>query len=141
MHTTVRTTILLFLTALPVVAAPTLTTDPPPNRSLQNPIDLKITLTLTGSEAKLLNWRKPRVLINGTDISADVRPLLEGATAVPLGSDQFVLMDQSPGDQEIQFRVYGFSAPLGPHQVIVELPRTDGGAPLRYQAQYVVTLK
>ncbi|UFP96475.1 hypothetical protein [Gloeobacter morelensis] len=130
--------IVLVLAAGSAAAAPILTAEPPLNRTLRNPIELKIVLSLAEGEAKVLDWRKPKVLIDGTDISAKAQALLEGAAAVPFQGDQFVFMDQKIEDERAEFRLYGFNAPLGPHQILVEVPRKDGGPPLRYQGQYLI---
>lgn len=115
--------------------AQTLVTDPPPERALRNPIDLRVVLSLENKAD--FDWRRSRVTLNGADISNTVRPLLEGAVAVPVATEQTVFMEQKIDRDRIELHIYGFIAPTGPHQVLVEVPR-KGGAPLRYQAQYLV---
>lgn len=128
--------LLILFGGTPLAAAPLLSTDPPPSLALRNPIDMKITLTLSPEDARVLDWRNPRVVIDGFDLTKSIQPLLEGALAVPVG-DQAVVMDQKLEADRLEMRIYGFIAPIGPHQVVIELPR-KGSAPLRYQAQYVV---
>ncbi|AGY59575.1 hypothetical protein [Gloeobacter kilaueensis] len=131
--------IVIVLATAASAAAPLINTDPTPAQALHNPIDIKISLKLSGEAGKSLDWRHPRVVVNGYDATEMLRPLLEGANAVPIKGDQFVIMDSTVQDDQAEFHIYGFDAPLGPHQVLVEVPRSDGSPPLRYQAQYVVT--
>lgn len=136
MQTSLLLTILLLLIPLPVTAQ-VLKTDPSPAQGLKNPVDLTLSLALGTPETRNLDWRNPKLIIDGTDYTRAIQPLLDGAVAVYLSSDRAVMAERKVSESQVEIRIYGFTAPLGPHQVLVEFPRKDG-KPLRYQTMYVV---
>jgi hypothetical protein len=136
MHTPCRLIAILLLMAPPPAAAEILKAEPPPNQALRNPIDVRLTLSLSSAEARALAWSTPKVVVDGTDYSRAVQPLFDGAVAVYLG-DRAVMAERNVSEERIEIRIYGFTAPPGPHQVLVEIARKDS-KPLRYQVQYVV---
>lgn len=110
-----------------------LQSSPPADQALKNPINITITLKLDAS----LDWHHPKIVIDGNDLSKPLRPLIEGAVAVVLSDGQSVLAERDLSPEQMVLHLYGFEAPLGPHQVFIEIPR-NGGAPLRYRTQYAV---
>ncbi|MBC7880587.1 MAG: hypothetical protein H7Y37_04580 [Anaerolineae bacterium] len=125
--------ILLSLMPLGLGAEEILQSSPPADQALKNPINITITLKLDAS----LDWHHPKIVIDGNDLSKPLRPLIEGAVAVVLSDGQSVLAERDLSPEQMVLHLYGFEAPLGPHQVFIEIPR-NGGAPLRYRTQYAV---
>jgi hypothetical protein len=130
-----RICLLLFLAWVQPGFAQSLSTQPNFASTLKNPIDLRVQFEGVAAD---YDWQQIQVRLDGADFSDLARTILAGPLAVGYG-DQFLLTEQTSIGNQLTIRLWGFRAPVGPHQVQVILPgKTAQVKPLTLEGLFAV---
>lgn len=92
---------------------------------LKNPAELTLIFDPRPLALKDFLWTEPTVFVNGVDVSAAARAFAGGATAVPVGDDQFILAEQTVDGTTAQVKVYGLRGKPGRHRITIQIKPKD----------------
>jgi hypothetical protein len=107
---------------------------------LKNPAELTLIFDPRPLALKDFLWTEPTVFVNGVDVSAAARAFAGGATAVPVGDDQFILAEQTVDGTTAQVKVYGLRGKPGRHRITIQIKPKDPkqAKPLTFEGSYML---
>jgi hypothetical protein len=107
---------------------------------LKNPAELTLIFDPRPLALKDFLWTEPTVFVNGVDVSAAARAFAGGATAVPVGDDQFILAEQTVDDTTAKVRIYGLRGKPGRHRITIQIKSKDPkqAKPLTFEGSYML---
>jgi hypothetical protein len=107
---------------------------------LKNPAELTLIFDPRPLALKDFLWTEPTVFLDGVDVSAAARAFAGGATAVPVGDDQFILAEQAVDGTTARMKIYGLQAKPGRHRITIQIKPKDPkqAKPLTFEGSYML---